>query len=313
MRRGIVRAITLVGLVTFASIAFAYSTGPPASRTGAPAIAGRPAEMLCTICHMGNTPNNPLGLLEILDTPRTYEPGAVYAMRVRLGFTGHPAGTEPKWGFEITSVQATTGRGIGTWIPSNGLQIVNASSPSFPGRQYLEHGGDWQGDTASVHYGDPGPVEWHFSWQAPPGDSGAVLFFAAGNAANGDGCSFCGGDFIFTTRDTMLPPDTVTVDVPPIAIARFNWLGLPNPNPFNQCVDLSFEIAKAGPIHFSIYDVQGRSIRTLLRGWHDAGPGAAFWNGKRDDGTQASNGVYFVRLIAPGVPKPLVQRLTLAR
>jgi hypothetical protein len=306
MRRRIVRAVAIAGLVTFASIAFAFSTGPPASRTGAPAVAGRPAEQLCVVCHSTNPPNNPLGLLEILDLPESYSPGQVYPMRIRLSFTGHPPEAQFKWGFQVTSVSGSTGRGVGTWLPSPGLKVIPATSPSFPGRWYIEHGDD----PLTVHEGDPGPVEWQFSWQAPPGDSGAVYVFAAGNSANGDGTNQ--GDFIFTARDTMLAP-TVTAVIPPFDIVCVNWLGNPTPNPFKQCVDLSFEIARAGPMDLSIYDVQGRAVRRIVHGWHESGPGAAFWDGRKNDGTLAANGVYFARLSAPDLRKPMVKRLTLAR
>ncbi|HYM80385.1 MAG TPA: choice-of-anchor V domain-containing protein [Candidatus Limnocylindria bacterium] len=314
MRRRIVRATVLIAVVCFATAAFAFSIGPLPSKTGAPSVAGRPAEPLCTQCHQGNAPNSPGGMLEILDVPERYEPGVTYPMRVRLTFGDHPELTVPKWGFQITSVHAGTGRGIGGWVHSPELKVVSATSASWPGRQYLEHGGDWTSDTASVHYGDMGPVEWQFAWTAPPLDSGAVYFFAAGNAANGDGCSFCGGDFIFTARDTILPPDTIAVDVPwPSNEPFVNLLEAPSPNPFNQCVDLSFTVASSGHVDLSIYDVQGRKVRTLMKGWHEAGPGSSFWNGKQDDGAAAANGVYFVRLRAPGLERPMVHRLTLSR
>jgi len=59
--------------------------------------------------------------------------------------------------------------------------------------------------------------------------------------------------------------------------------------------------------------VQGRKVKTLFTGHHDVGPGFAFWDGKREDGLQAGNGVYFVRLSAPGLSRPLVRKVTLAR
>jgi hypothetical protein len=39
----------------------------------------------------------------------------------------------------------------------------------------------------------------------------------------------------------------------------------------------------------------------------------AFWAGKREGGSQAANGVYVVRLMAPGGPRAISRRLVLAR
>jgi FlgD Ig-like domain len=307
LRQRILRVAPVVGFLCYAAVAFAFSHGPDASRTGAPAVAGRPAELLCTQCHLGSPINDPAGKLEILDLPDQYEPGVNYPMRLRLSFSDHLPEDIPRWGFQITAVQASTGRGVGLWMFPIDLQVKPATNQtSWPGRLYLEHTFD------ALHEGDPGPVEWSFSWTAPPGDSGAVYFFAAGNAANGDGCSTCGGDHIFTARDTLLSSSIVGVPIVPVSYSPENVLEAPSPNPMKQCVDLPFSIARSGHVDLSIYDVQGRKVRTLTRGWHDAGPGAGFWNGKREDGTVAANGVYFVRLIAPGLQRPLVRRLTLA-
>jgi hypothetical protein len=55
--RYIVRAVSLLVLALGATVAYAYSTGPPLSRTGASAIGGKTSELLCTACHNFNPPN----------------------------------------------------------------------------------------------------------------------------------------------------------------------------------------------------------------------------------------------------------------
>ena len=61
-----------------------------------------------------------------------------------------------------------------------------------------------------------------------------------------------------------------------------------------------------------VFDLQGRRVRTLLRGWQVARAGHARWDGLRDDGRPAVDGTYFVRLgTAEGVG--LVQKVVLAR
>lgn len=315
MLRFIVRASVVAGLVFGTAVAFAFSTGPPLSRTGAPAIGGKPAEALCTVCHNFNPANMPNGQIEILDLPVAYAPGQSYPLRVRLSSTANQDYPDRKWGFEITAVYQPNGLGAGTWvIPENQADSLrratyaSSSTSTWKTRVYITH------TSPSSHKGSPSPSEWSFSWVAPPMDSGTVVFCVAGNAANGDSASSGTDDHIYTGRDTVLAPSLV-VDVPPLAGERFvTAIEPPFPNPMTWvCVDLSFTIAREGSVDLAIYDAQGRRVRSLVRGWHPAGPGAAFWNGRREDGSQATNGVYFVRLKAPGEARSISRRLVLAR
>jgi len=304
-----------LGVIFGAAAAFAFSTGPPLSRTGAPAIGGKPAEALCTVCHNLTFANDGTGTVEILDLPAFYTPGHVYPLRVRLSSTANAGYPDRKWGFEITAVYQANGLGAGTWnIPEAGNDSLrratydSGSTSTWKTRVYITH------TSPSSHKGWPSPSEWSFAWVAPPVDSGTVIFCVAGNAANGDSASVGTDDHIYTGRDTVLAPSAV-VDVPPPARERFvTAIEPPYPNPMTWlCVDVSFTIARAGNMDLAIFDTQGRRVRSLMSGWREAGPGASFWNGKRDDGSQATNGVYFVRLRAPGESHVLSRRLVLAR
>jgi hypothetical protein len=319
MRHIIVRAAVLASLVGGTSLAIAFSTGPDASRTGAPAVTNIPAEPLCTLCHSGNPVNDPAGLLEIVGLPGVYTAGQVIPVKVRLNFA-HPLGDvlPYKWGFEMTAVQKANGRGVGTFTVSPGLKIKTPAPTSvYKTRRYIEHGAD----TSSTYTGRSGPVEWNFTWTAPAGDSGMVYLFVAGNAANGDGCSIpdptfgclLPGDHIFTAVDSMLGPSFVDVPPPVLPPLRYqNVLMAPSPNPFTRCLDLDFAIAQSGNVDLAVYDIEGRRIRTLVSGWHEAGQYANFWNGKRDDGSLVPNGMYFIKLRAPGLLAPLVRKVSRA-
>ena len=315
MRRRIVRAGIAFGVIFGAAVAFAFSTGPPLSRTGAPAIGGKPAEQLCTVCHNFTFPNDGTGKVEILDLPAFYVPSQVYPLRVRLSSTANESYPDRKWGFEITAVYQANGLGAGTWnIPESGNDSLRrvtydpGSTSTWKTRVYITH------TSPSTHKGWPSPSEWSFAWVAPPVDSGTVVFCVAGNAANGDSGSVGTDDHIYTGRDTVLAP-SLAVDVPPPARERFvTAIEPPYPNPMTwKCVDVSFTIARAGAMDLALFDAQGRRVRTLVHGWRDAGPGAAFWDGTRENGSQAANGVYFVRLKAPGEARLLSRRLVLAR
>jgi flagellar hook capping protein FlgD len=322
--RFIARASVVTGMVFGAAVAFAFSTGPPLSRTGAPAIGPKPAEALCTVCHNLNPPNMNNGQVEILDLPVAYSPGQTYPLRVRLSSTANQDYPDRKWGFQITAIYqsgpnagiVSAGLGAGTWVipttPGTDSLMRNtyasSSSNTFKTRVYISH------TSPSSRKGWPSPSEWSFAWVAPPVDSGTVIFAVAGNAANGDSASLGTDDHIYTSRDTVLSPSLV-VDVPPPVRERFvTAIEPPFPNPMTwRCVDVSFTIAREGSVDLAIFDPQGRRVRVLMRGWHPAGPGAAFWDGKREDGSQATNGVYFVRLKAPGEARAISRRLVLAR
>lgn len=189
-----------------------YSSGPLPSHTGAPAVGTHPAERNCTWCHQADPPgsnlDSPGGSIEILDLPEMYAPGVTYRMRVRLASDSTAAFPGRRWGFQLTAVNASDGTGAGTFtVRGSGgqagdtLQIVNGDPVrSWPTRRYVEHA--WDG----VNEGAAGPVEWSFDWTAPAEGLGTVLFYAAGNAANGS--YEPSGDWIYTTADSMT--DTTT-------------------------------------------------------------------------------------------------------
>jgi hypothetical protein len=307
MRHILVRASVLVVLVTGATLAYALSTGPPVSRTGGPAVANIPAEPLCTVCHAGFSPNDPAGLLEILDVPAQYTAGTTYDLRVRLTYAHNPFPPDARWGFQLTAVRADSGLGVGTFIVPAGLQILGyapASTSPYKTRKYVEH------TATATHDGEVGPVEWTFQWMAPAEAQGTVYFFAAGNAANGNGLN--SGDHIFTARDTSEAGPPVDVPIlPPFAFV--NAIEPPFPNPMTQCTSISFTTAKAGHVDVGIFDLQGRRVKTVFEGYREAGVGAFDWNGQYASGRPAPNGVYFIRMIAPGAKRPITQKVTLAR
>ncbi|HET7225241.1 MAG TPA: choice-of-anchor V domain-containing protein [Candidatus Eisenbacteria bacterium] len=310
MRRRIVRALVIAALAGGATLAFGYAEGPPVSRTGAIAVGGIPAEGLCTSCHNSftNDVNDPNGQLQILDLPTSYSPGVTYPVRVRLGFL-HPL-TDTllyHWGFELTCARADSGTGTGTFIVTPDLQVKpGTSTTAWKSRSYVEH------TVNSIYEGDPGPVEWTFQWTAPPRNVGKIYFFAAGNAANGDMLPL--GDHIFTADTAVAGDSTGNVGVP-----RIHPLGYATamdpifPNPAGKLCDMSFSIARAGIVDLGVFDLQGRRVYTVFHGWHEPGFDGKTWWVVRQDGRPAPNGVYFIRLMAPGLDRPLSRKVTISR
>ncbi len=70
------------------------------------------------------------------------------------------------------------------------------------------------------------------------------------------------------------------------------------PNPFNPATVLSFELDESATVRLAVYDPVGRRVATLFDGVLPAGPRDVRWDGRGDDGTPLSSGVYFARLEA---------------
>jgi hypothetical protein len=72
-----------------------------------------------------------------------------------------------------------------------------------------------------------------------------------------------------------------------------------SPNPLNPQAKLSFVTQKAGALRVRLYDLSGRLVRTLADE-ASAGPGShEMWiDGRSDNGSRLSSGVYFYRIDA---------------
>lgn len=65
------------------------------------------------------------------------------------------------------------------------------------------------------------------------------------------------------------------------------------PNPFNPSTTLQFDLAKAGDVKLTVFDVLGKEVATLVDGRMNAGVHSV-----RFDGEKFASGVYFARLSA---------------
>ena len=69
-----------------------------------------------------------------------------------------------------------------------------------------------------------------------------------------------------------------------------------SPNPFNPRTTVSFELADAGRVSLSVYDLSGRLVRTLLDEWSPAGSRSLTWDGTGNTGQAMATGTYLLRL-----------------
>jgi hypothetical protein len=262
--------ITILGLLVMPSIVLGYSSGPPDEVTGAP------GEGICVDCHTSFPLNSGNGSLAITG-PAQFLPGHTYPVTVTIQDAG-----QQRWGFEFTPL--TQGTCAITDATHTQMQIVS-------GKAYVKHttGGTYNGTVN-------GPISWTFNWTAPISAPAQITFYAAGNAANGNGNNQ--GDYIYSTsftadRTTAIGDQSLTEILLPGEIGLSNY-----PNPFNVETKISFNLPEAGAVNLTIYDITGRSIRTLVNEYQPAGIGTITWDGKTNNGNSLASGIYFVRLAA---------------
>ena len=75
------------------------------------------------------------------------------------------------------------------------------------------------------------------------------------------------------------------------------------PNPFNPETWVPYQLASASKVELTLFDAQGRVVRTLALGQKPAGyylerEKAAYWDGRNEGGEPVASGAYFYRLQA---------------
>jgi hypothetical protein len=70
------------------------------------------------------------------------------------------------------------------------------------------------------------------------------------------------------------------------------------PNPFNPSTNITFTVPSKAHTNLSIYNIEGRLVKTLVNTEFDGGVQTVEWNGTDSRGNLVSSGVYFYRLTA---------------
>ncbi len=184
-------------LITFAVIALLLSTsgilytgGSPGGKTGSPGDVSS-----CTQCHSGAATQQS-GWISSNIPVQGYTAGDTYTVTVTA--------TQPgitKFGFECTAEDAF-GSKVGTFTILMGAQTKLAN-----GNTSVTH-------KAAGTSGSGGSKSWAFSWTAPSTGTGTVTFYAAFNAANGNGNT--SGDNIYLSNYSV--PEA-PVNTPPFFVS----------------------------------------------------------------------------------------------
>ncbi len=175
-----------VAVASLPAMIYAFSTGPVIRRTGAAIDGG----LDCTACHRTFAPANSdaRGFARI--SAVDYTPGKKQTIRVQVY---HP--DAKRWGFELTA-RLTKDENLkgGIFTPNTLVQVKcdpGGNAPCGTDREFVEH------LEPATRSGSDGLATFSVEWTAPDAGSGDVVFYAAGNAADGNGAS--SNDRIYTT------------------------------------------------------------------------------------------------------------------
>ena len=154
-------------------------------------------------------------------------------------------------------------------------------------------------DVRTQHVDGSGTMHW--------GPTGICVCSAAGDQDNIVMTTDGAGGAIITWDDTRTseweeiyashitnPITTSGGTEPPAA----NVLDQNHPNPFNPSTTISFSLTYPSHVSLRIYDASGRFIRTLLDEHCTTGHREERWDGRDENGHDASSGVYFCRIDA---------------
>ncbi|RLD52154.1 MAG: hypothetical protein DRI94_03970, partial [Bacteroidetes bacterium] len=98
-------------------------------------------------------------------------------------------------------------------------------------------------------------------------------------------------DFLVTDNNNISKIKTLIFTTVPASIKDIDYFNLKcYPNPIRKAVTINFEIDKPANVNFSIYDISGRLIETLINGKQENGEYHIVWTPK------VSAGTYFYKL-----------------
>jgi len=274
MRQRWILLWTVVG-ATGSTLAWAYSSGPPDAHTGAP------GEVTChSGCHNSFALNSGSGLFTV-SAPPTYSGGDTLTLSIGLQQAG-----QQRWGFELTVLNSSN-QPVGNLIV---VEPTRTQKSTFLSRQYVKH--TTAGTDIGTLHAAPG---WTVRWAAPAVGVGPVTFYAAGNAANGNGTNL--GDYIYT-RSTTVAEAALAADDDRTTPEAFD-LAQNYPNPFNPFTVIHFELSErsAGPVELLVVNTVGQLVKRLVSSDFLApGMHTAKWDGRDLSGHQVASGIYFYRL-----------------
>jgi hypothetical protein len=123
-------------------------------------------------------------------------------------------------------------------------------------------------------------------------------FDFTGNWFYAPGLYFSGEWLGNITAGTISPEGSVLGAGAP-AVASTHLSGA-SPNPFRSATEVSFSLAKPGPMDLALFGADGRRVASLAVGYRSAGSYRVRWDGDDDAGGRVRPGIYYARLNVNG-------------
>lgn len=118
-------------------------------------------------------------------------------------------------------------------------------------------------------------------------------------------------DEVSCPSDVWLFPFPSLADVPPGSSPAGSLALVVAPNPFGSLTGVQFVLERGADVDVAIFDLAGRKVRQLLRGYRGTGIVRVEWNGLDDHGQRAAGGVFLVRVRLGG--ETVSKRIVLLR
>ncbi|MDQ3050557.1 MAG: T9SS type A sorting domain-containing protein [Bacteroidota bacterium] len=232
------KKITLI-ILAVSSLSFLSAIMKEDGRAGATAS---PGETSCNTsgCHNGNLVNSGGGSI-LIDAPTMtgweYIPGQVYPINVTVAKTGVSL-----FGFGFEALRSTGANG-GMLSITNAVQTrILTAVISGNVRTNVVHKLNG-GATPNLH-------TFTFNWTAPVTGTGDITFYAAGNAANGNGST--SGDFIYTTSQIVTESTSGLEDI------ANNYSVQVFPNPAIEKLNIRFKVEEPAFVEIKLVDIAGK-------------------------------------------------------
>jgi len=236
--------ITVILVLATSGILISLPVQPPKAKTGAP------GEGTCSDCHTGKGLNLGPGYvtLSFSGAGNQYKSNKNYTVTVTVVDT-----TEVRYGFQTVSLSDND-------IMEGKITLLDTSNSKIQkdgatGRKYVNN-----------YYGTGNNV-WTYRWKAPSTSVGAITFYGAGNATNGNDLKT--GDNVYTTTMTVVP---FSGNREADAFEGSASLLSVYPNPVSGAdFTVSFYVEEDGMVTADLFDLNGRYVEPLFHAAKEAG------------------------------------------
>ncbi|MFT5142456.1 MAG: hypothetical protein ACI80V_001352 [Rhodothermales bacterium] len=210
------------------------STGAPPGRTGSPAEGG----LTCNSsgCHSGSTTNSGSGSISVAG-----QTSYVAGQTVPLSITVEEEGVQ-RIGFQVSAINNSTGAHVGRFNLVVGSQTKFASSSE----NYVTHANAPTGMSSRT---------FEIEWVAPASPVGIVMFYIAGNAADGGGSQV--GDHIYTAQYPLAESATGTETEP---LPSHFAVTSAYPNPVADQAMVALNLPAPDGLTVRVLDLLGREV-----------------------------------------------------